>query len=162
MPSFRTTALEAVWNHPGVRGWVYDHWTIAALVCVSKYLFVGWFGYRFALGMVRAEYRDAAAVFGMGRWQRYRSIVLPLIAPYLMVIGMILFLLVLGEVDSLLLVSPPGFTTIPVRVYGLMHYGPSELVASLSLLLVGVVFGLGVVVMVVHVLVLIGRLFDVL
>ena len=59
-----------------------------------------------------------------------------------MVVGAILFLLVLGEVDSLLLVSPPGFTTIPVRIYGLMHYGPSPLVSAMALLMVLVIGGI--------------------
>ncbi len=80
----------------------------------------------------------------MSRWRQFVSVTLPLIAPYIAVTGALVFLPVLGEVDSLLLVSPPGFTTVPVRVYGLMHYGPSGLVASMALLMVVVIGVVGV------------------
>ncbi len=130
------------WNHVGLRGDIYDHPLIAYLACTGKYLFIGWLGFTFALRSVRPEYTDAARVFGVPRWQQFITIILPLTAPYAMVVGAILFLLVLGEVDSLLLVSPPGFTTIPVRIYGLMHYGPSPLVSAMALLMVLVIGGI--------------------
>jgi ABC-type Fe3+ transport system permease subunit len=116
---------------------------IAVVACVGKYLFVGWLGFSFALRSVRQEYKDAAQVFGLSGWRQFSTITLPLIAPYIAGTGAVVFLLVLGEVDSLLLVSPPGFTTVPVRVYGLMHYGPSELVSSMAVLMVLVIGGIG-------------------
>jgi len=147
-------ALITFWNEAGWRGWVYDHSAIAAVACVGKYMFVGWLGFGFALQSVRQEYKDAAQVFGMSRWQQFVSVTLPLIAPYIAVTGAAVFLLVLGEVDSLLLVSPLGFTTVPVRVYGLMHYGPGELVASMALLMVVVIGVIGILAL------LVGRVFD--
>ena len=112
-------------------------------MAISNLKCIVWIGLSAALRGVRQEYRDAAAVFGMSRWRQLRTITLPLITSYMIITGAIIFLLVLGEVDSLLLVSPPGFTTVPVRMYGLMHYGPSELVASLSLLMIIVVGAIG-------------------
>jgi ABC-type Fe3+ transport system permease subunit len=136
-------ALISFWNQAGWRAWVYDHSVIAVVACVGKYLFVGWLGFSFALRSVRQEYKDAAQVFGLSGWRQFSTITLPLIAPYIAGTGAVVFLLVLGEVDSLLLVSPPGFTTVPVRVYGLMHYGPSELVSSMAVLMVLVIGGIG-------------------
>ena len=127
------------WNHHGLRGDIYDHPLIAYLACTGKYLFVGWLGFTFALRSIRQEYTDAARVFGLSRLHQYRTVILPLTAPYAVALGGITFLLVLGEVDSLVLVSPPGFTTIPVRVFGLMHYGPSPLVSAMALHMVIIV-----------------------
>lgn len=127
------------WNHSGLRGKIYDHTLIAYIACTGKYLFVGWLGFVFALRSIRREYTDAARVFGLSRLRQFLTIVVPLTLPYALVLGTIIFLLVLGEVDSLLLMSPPGYTTIPVRVYGLMHYGPSPLVSAMALLMILVV-----------------------
>ena len=138
-------ALIGFWNQAGWRSVIYDHAAIAVVACTGKYLFVGWLGFSFAVRSVRREYSDAARVFGLSHWRAFFSITLPLIAPYCAVIGAMVFLLVLGEVDSLLLVSPPGFTTVPVRVYGLMHYGPSSLVSAMTVLMVLVIGGVGLV-----------------
>jgi ABC-type Fe3+ transport system permease subunit len=127
------------WNQSDPRGAVYDRPAIAYLACVGKYLFIGWLGFTFALRGIRREYCDVARVFGLSRLRQYWTVVVPLTLPYALVMGAIIFLLVLGEVDSLLLVSPPGFTIIPVRVYGLMHYGPSPLVSAMAILMVLVV-----------------------
>jgi iron(III) transport system permease protein len=77
----------------------------------------------------------------MSRLRQFWSIILPLTLPYALVLGVVIFLMVLGDLDSVLLVSPPGYTTIPVRVYNLMHYGPSAMVSSMALLMVMVFVG---------------------
>ena len=46
----------------------------------------------------------------------------------------ILFFLVLNEVTTTVLLVPPGFETIIVKIYNLMHYGDFKTVAFLSLL----------------------------
>ncbi len=129
------------WNHAGWRGTIYDQAIIVFMTCVGKYLFVAWIGLTFALRSIRKEYDDAARVFGVSRLRQYWSIILPLTLPYSLVLGVVIFLMVLGDVDSVLLVSPPGYTTIPVRVYNLMHYGSSAMVSSMALLMVMVVGG---------------------
>jgi iron(III) transport system permease protein len=42
----------------------------------------------------------------------------------------------MGELGATLLVTPPGKSTLSIRIYTLMHYGAGELVACLSLALV--------------------------
>ena len=70
----------------------------------------------------------AAALSGASWYRQALGIYLPLCLPWLAGIWGLSFLLAFGEVDATLLVMPPGVTTLPVRIFGLMHYGPSELV----------------------------------
>ena len=50
----------------------------------------------------------------------------------------IAFILCMGELGSTLLVIPPGNGTISLKIYTLMHYGANEVVAALSLILIGI------------------------
>jgi iron(III) transport system permease protein len=68
-------------------------------------------------------------------------VVLPLLAPTLVLWWSLLFILAWGELDASVLVAPPGWTPVSVRLFSLMHYGPSSMVAALSL--VSTLFALG-------------------
>ena len=50
---------------------------------------------------------------------------------------LVVFVFSLGEFGVSLLVVPPGQATLPIRVYNLMHYGATDIVAALSLVALG-------------------------
>jgi ABC-type spermidine/putrescine transport system permease subunit II len=50
------------------------------------------------------------------------------------------FILAVGELGTTVLVSPPGETTLPVRIYTLIANTPSSEVAALALMEVGIIF----------------------
>ncbi len=129
-------ALIVAWNHAGPRALVYDSVAILIVACTARYFFFAYAASRVGVGMLSRRYQlDALLVAGIRPWRRLTGIVLPILAPGLVVVWGIMFLLALGEVDTSVLLSPPGFTTVPVRLFGLMHYGPSRLVAALCVLL---------------------------
>lgn len=129
-------ALIAAWNHDGWRAAIYDGPQILVLACASRLVVVA----AIVLAATRAshaqEWEDAARVFGVGAWRRYLRIGLPASLPALVAAWGVAFVLSAREADAGVLVAPPGFTTIAVRLLALMHYGPSAAVAGLSLLLV--------------------------
>ena len=86
----------------------------------------------------RQDYRllEAASLYQVSRWRLWIRIRLPLMAPGLIVAGMTVFLLTIGELSATLLVLPPGRNTLAVKTYNLLHYGASDAVAGLCLLLV--------------------------
>jgi len=49
------------------------------------------------------------------------------------------FILSLGDLGTSILVMPPGRSTIPVKIYNLMHYGAENMVAALCLILLSIV-----------------------
>lgn len=79
---------------------------------------------------------EAAYFYPVSPWQRWRHIKLPLQLPGLIAAGMTVFLLTLGELSATLLVLPPGYNSLAVKTYNLLHYGASDAVAGLCLFIV--------------------------
>ncbi len=129
-------ALIDAWNHPGARAGVYDGPAILVLACSARLLAVA----MLVSAVVRVSraraWDDAARVFAVPAWRRQLWIALPASAPAIVLAWAVVFVLSAREADASALVAPPGFTTIAVRLLALMHYGPSAVVAGLSLLLV--------------------------
>ena len=131
--------LIALWNHRGLPGIVYDSLAIVVLALVARFLVLA--NAAMALGYRRLDRRleEAARIAGVSWWRIITNVVLPLHLPYVIVCCGFMFVLCVGELDSTVLVSPPGETTLAVRLFTLMHYGPDAYVAALSLLTVGLI-----------------------
>lgn len=129
-------ALILAWNHAGWRGAVYDSIAIVVLASCARYLFFGFAAVATASRRLDPALFEAASVSGIPWHRQMSGILLPLTLPALVGVWGLSFVLCFGEVDAAVLVTPPGATTLPVRIFGLLHYGPSSLVAALSLLVV--------------------------
>ena len=46
------------------------------------------------------------------------------------------FIVAFGELAATILVVPPGVTTLPVHIFGLLHYNVEDQVAAISLALI--------------------------
>jgi iron(III) transport system permease protein len=79
---------------------------------------------------------DAARVFSRDPLYTARRILLPLIAPGLFIALAILASLTLGELGATLIVTPPGFGTLAIKIYNYLHYGAATEVAGLCLVMV--------------------------
>ncbi len=82
---------------------------------------------------VSQEVLDSATSEGAGWWRQLLAIVLP--ARWYAVLATLCLTLVLafGELAATLLVTPPGISTLSVRIFGLLHYGAEDRVAALCL-----------------------------
>lgn len=79
---------------------------------------------------------EAASLLPVSAWKVWTVIRLPLMLPGLIVAGMTVFLLTMGELSATLLVLPPGSHSLAVKTYNLLHYGASDAVAGLCIFLV--------------------------
>jgi ABC-type spermidine/putrescine transport system permease subunit II len=82
---------------------------------------------------------EAAAVAGVGWLRTLRTIVMPQIAGGLAAAWLIAFVFAFGELGASILVSPPGESTLPIRIYTIIANTPSSVVAALALLQLSVV-----------------------
>ena len=80
---------------------------------------------------------EAARLLGRRPWQRLTRIHVPLLAPAAATAAVAAFTLVLGECGGMILVLPPGRSTLATRLFNLLHYGAGPEVAALSTLLSG-------------------------
>lgn len=126
--------LIAVFN----RGWltvIYSSVWIVILAYTIRYLAPGRAAIAHALDRVAPALRDVARLEGASRWQMLRHVEWPQIAPQLAAAWYIVFLLCLWDVESMILVVPPGVETLALRIFNLLHYGHNPQVDALCLAL---------------------------
>jgi len=63
-----------------------------------------------------------------------RITLLPSLLPSIKIIGALCFIFCFNELTTTLLIAPPGISILPVRLFSMVHYGPQQLVAALSLI----------------------------
>jgi len=78
---------------------------------------------------------DAARILQPTLWKRWAYIGLPLVAPGLVAASLVVFVLSLAELGATIIVTPPGSSTLAIRIYNYLHYGAGDEVAALCLLL---------------------------
>lgn len=78
---------------------------------------------------------DAANLLVKNSFVIWFKVRLPLMAPGLLASFCIVFILASGELGATLLLIPPGFETLTIKIYNYMHYGASDKVAGLCLMM---------------------------
>jgi ABC-type Fe3+ transport system permease subunit/DNA-binding beta-propeller fold protein YncE len=126
--------LIVLFNRPGF-SLLYQSAAIVILAFVIRYLAVGWNSLARALQAVDRDLIDIARLDGATRWQMLRHVQWPQIAPQAAAAWYIVFLLCLWDVESMILVVPPGGETLALRVFNLLHYGHNAQVNALCLTL---------------------------
>ena len=90
---------------------------------------------RARLGMMDPALEEAAADLYAGRWQTFRRVTLPLIAPGVAGGALLALTLSLDDVVVTSFVAGPGATTLPVYVFGLVRRGVTPLINAVSTLM---------------------------
>ena len=127
--------LISLWNNPAF-SILYGTFLMPVFASVSRFtpfaaviLFV-------QLRSVDPALFDAARVFSRDALHTSFRITLPLLAPGLFVAAAVLGALTLGELGATLIVTPPGFGTLAIKIYNYLHYGAAPEVAGLCLVMV--------------------------
>lgn len=71
-------------------------------------------------------------------WRAFRYVTLPLLTPGIISGAMLAFIISLDDVIITLMVAPPGATTLPVYIYGMIRMGVTPEVNAVSALLFSV------------------------
>ncbi len=127
-------ALIVLLNRPPLTAF-YQSAGIVILAWSLRYLAIGWNGAARARRSVDPILTDAARLDGANRWQLFRHVHWPQLAPQLAAAWYVVYLLCLWDVETLVLVVPPSGETLALRVFNLLHYGHNSQVNALCLLL---------------------------
>jgi ABC-type Fe3+ transport system permease subunit/sugar lactone lactonase YvrE len=111
---------------------------IVVLAYCIRYLAFGWNGVAHALRTVDRDLTDAARIEGASSSQMARHVYWPQISTQLAAVWYLVFLLCLWDVESIVLVVPPGGETLALRVFNLLHYGHNPQVNAICLALLAV------------------------
>jgi spermidine/putrescine transport system permease protein len=90
---------------------------------------------RARLGQLDARLEEAAADLYATRWQAFRRVTFPLIAPGVVGGALLALTLSLDDVVVTSFVAGPGSTTLPVYVFGLVRRGVTPLINAVSTLM---------------------------
>jgi len=118
--------------------WLYDRTIFAPCLallvrCLPVTLLVIWYAFR----TVAEEFVEQAKTEGLGWLTRFWSLGVAQHWPVLAGAWLAALAVATGDLSASILVLPPGISTIPVRVFGLLHSGVDDQVAGISLTVVG-------------------------
>jgi ABC-type Fe3+ transport system permease subunit/streptogramin lyase len=131
---FLGLALIHLLNRPGL-ALLYGGPAVVLLALVLRYAAPGWAGARLAAAQADAGQQDAARLAGALGWRCWRDVILPGAGAPVAAAAYAAYLLALWDVETVLLIQPPGGETLAARVFNLLHYGHNDQVNALCLML---------------------------
>lgn len=118
----------------GILVWLYDCTVFAPVwASVVRIVPLAILGCWYVLRSVADDALDSAACEGAGAWSRFRLVALPQRRAGLAAVWLAVLAATTGDLACSILVVPPGVTTVPIRVFGLIHAGVDDQVAGLCL-----------------------------
>jgi len=126
--------LITLFNRPWTAGF-YQSAGIVILAFAIRYAAAGWHGVEHAFQAADRDLLDAVRIEGASRWQMARHVLLPQMGSSLAAAWYIVFLLCLWDVESMILIVPPGGETLAVRIFNFLHYGHNAQVNALCMVL---------------------------
>jgi iron(III) transport system permease protein len=120
--------------------WIYGTPLIVVLAVVILHITPAVQSVKSALAQLPLSIEEASRGLGRTPAQTLWRVSLPLTAPGLLGGWLLVFILCMRELAATLIVRPPGFDTLPVRVWILtMDVGPEPQASLLALALVGTI-----------------------
>jgi iron(III) transport system permease protein len=128
-----------MWNRPGIAGLVYGTAAMLVLAYLARFLPVATLIIAAAVRQIPVSQEQASAVAGATWMRTVIGVVAPQVTRGLAAVWFVVFVFAFGELGASVLVSPPGESTLPIRIYTIIANTPSSVVAALALFQVGVV-----------------------
>jgi ABC-type Fe3+ transport system permease subunit/DNA-binding beta-propeller fold protein YncE len=127
-------ALIWIFNRRGLQA-VYQSAAIVILAYALRYAAMGWNTVARAVRATDQSLTAMARLDGANFWQTLRHVLWPQISAQLAAAWYVTYLLCLWDVETLVLIVPPGGESLSLRVFNLLHYGHNTQVNALCLLL---------------------------
>ena len=127
--------LIALWNRPATN-FIYGTPLMILLGYLAQYTALTGRVTVAGLTLVPASMEEAAAMAGAGWLRRLCGIVLPLVKRPLLAGWLLAYIFCLRDTGITMLVYPPGYDTLPVRIFTLMANGAPNLIAAACVLMV--------------------------
>lgn len=126
--------LILVCNRPGLQ-WIYQSPAIVGMAFAIRYLGPAWTTMAIARSGMDQSLLEQARLDGASGWQIFTRIIVPQLWPAWFAGGYGIFLLCLWDVETAVLIQPPGGQTLALRIFNFLHYGHGTQVNALCLLI---------------------------
>jgi iron(III) transport system permease protein len=134
--------LISLWNRPATHA-IYVSLLMPMLASIVRFAPVGAIILLAQLRRMDHELIEAAYILQKSSLQTLFEVKIPLLLPGLLATAGFVFVFSTGELGATLLVIPPGEETLTLRIYNYLHYGATDVVASLGLLMTFLAFLFG-------------------
>ncbi|MEO7317382.1 MAG: hypothetical protein ABIZ56_00175 [Chthoniobacteraceae bacterium] len=130
------------WLHAGssapaaLVGLLRSHWS-ASLHLASRGLPIAVVFALRSVGSTSPSWAQAAALHGVPLSVYFRRVLVPLLLPAAGTAALVVALFVMADVGSLILLAPPGASSLPQAIFTVMANAPESLVSSLCLCYIG-------------------------
>ncbi|HKQ37779.1 MAG TPA: hypothetical protein VJ063_06850 [Verrucomicrobiae bacterium] len=131
-----STSLIPIFNRRGLDA-IYHSAAIVIIALTARFLALNWHAARTAMLRVDRDILDAVRLETGSRWQTFRTAYWPQTATTFAAAWFITYLFCLWEVETIIMIYPPGGETLALRIFNLLHYGHIAQVNALCLLLLG-------------------------
>ena len=118
---------------------IYDSIFMPVLVIMARFVPFGAVAVLAEMKRIDRSLLHAAEILDRSSMRTSLIIVIPIISTSLIIGASLLFLFGLGELGATVMVLPPGLSTLTVRLYNYLHYGSSEMVLGISLVMILIV-----------------------
>jgi iron(III) transport system permease protein len=127
-------ALIWIFNRRGLSG-IYQSAAIVILAYAIRYAALGWNIVARAIRSSDPGLLAMARLEGANRWQTLRHVHWPQVSMQAAAAWYVTYLLCLWDVETLVLIVPPGGESLSLKIFNLLHYGHNPQVNALCLLL---------------------------
>lgn len=114
----------------------YNSIVMPSLAIAIRYAPVGALLYYSGIKGLDQEMISARRVYQRSSLNGFCKILFPMIFPIILMAGLSIFILGTGEIGATIMVLPPGFNTLSIKIYNYLHYGSSQVVSVLCWMLV--------------------------
>lgn len=133
---FLGVVLIWVFNRPALSA-IYQSLAIVGLALLIRYVAPGMTVIAAGVRATDPQLAEAASSLGASRWRVFRDTVWPQLGPTMLTAWYAVYLLCLWDVESVVLIQPPGGETLALRIFNLLHYGHGAQVNGLCVVMVG-------------------------
>ncbi len=128
--------VAAIWIfNRSALSWIYGTFLVVIAVWVLRYFVFSRSALTWSRRHLDPQLNDAALVDGASHWQRFLHVQWPQMQPLASLGWYAVYLLCLWDVETLILLVPPGGDTLSLRIFNLLHYGHNDQVDALCLAL---------------------------
>ncbi|MDD5603064.1 MAG: hypothetical protein PHG48_03135 [Eubacteriales bacterium] len=125
-------ALIETWNTPGLMALVYKSPYMPVLGMAARFAFIPAIIITFAIAALDKGYLETMRLYSPG-FRASFSCLASLTWRECAASVLIVFALSMGEYGTSLLITPPGYQLLTIKIFNYLHYGDNETVASLCL-----------------------------
>lgn len=129
-------ALARAWNYAGVAGVGGSSW-LTVMAGIIRFLPFAALIMLAVIKRIDPQLVEASRIQQKNIFHGLVKVLLPMLSKGIAAAICLVFVLVTGELGAALIVTPPGRSTITMKIYNYLHYGASDTVAALCLIMLG-------------------------